>query len=911
MAKKKTNDSQTDMFGGDDLSEGYRTSLIDYSAIDPLPLLGDYRLATNMSQLADVADAIADANRRGELVSFDTEFTGAGDDVNIHRPGVRVNGISIGVRAHDGPVSKRVCWYIPLLHRYAEEQVSSDQARSVLYPLMSQAILATHNGKIDVSALVYAGWDSLPIGFDTYTAAHFLQWQLEKDQALRWAEHTGKNPDHFFYLKGLKELALNELGREQAISYEQVITRSGQDPKKAHDFGLVSLSDAQAYVGQDADLTLELAERLKPMIDGSFMAPIYYRITLPLLEVLGKMERRGIFIDPDHYRNLIADYSTRIKSLDDTLQSYLGKAVGWSTDTQVRYLLYTHLALPVKERTRTGQPAVGKSSLAELLTHAKETWEPNKHCPITKKEDLVTVLRTLQERSKLNKLLTTYDMRKYGVKEVLISDKKYLQVHTQYNESGTATQRLSSKSPNGQNFPQQGEGKEIRNGVVAVKDDHTWYFVVSDLSQIEPRCMAYFIALLGDESFLNSYRNNLDIYITIATYALTLLYEQIDKEGKERKASKVLMLALSYGSSAAGLASNTHIEALGLDLKGVERVLKTLFETVPGIRLYHWNSVAWGLYRGYTQSLWGFPRPAGDLRADRTDWRLEAVRAMMNHVMQSFAAQVLAAAMVWLDNLLVKYRLEHVIQMVLQVHDEIDARVRGDYMLVAQALFSKCMKYVADLGAPMKIDIEVGVLDKDGSRWGNLVAFDKLELSEQAPETVELIAKIEQEPNPFADMPLAEMATPFDLALVPDQDLEIYLWHAAHLGITTLNDPRLPSVPNTGIVVGSREFTNTYDGKKSKRYRALLIRNGAVTPLHSTTARLTEHEGKAVVIDGAYNDKYATFDVSSLFPLSESYKIRESLKAGLPYRYGDKLLRLDRLRDAIRGLAKSPDTVVY
>lgn len=922
MAKKQRQDLAVDMFAGQDLSEGGAVPIV--RATSPLPERGDYRLVTAAGDLDALTDAIDEARSSGTMVSFDTEFSGAGVDVNIHLPGVKLVGLSVGVPG--------VSWYVPLAHRHTDgvAQLPHDLVRARLNGRLAAARLASHNGKIDVSALVYAGWSPLPITFDTYTAAHFLEWKLSGEQAQRWARWHGDNPAKFFYKKSLKDLATNELDidPDELITFEHVIARSGQqNPKRNPDFSLVSLDDARIYVGQDADLTSQLAERWRPLIDGSFLEPIYRRITMPLLGVLGKMERRGFYVDPAHYEEVMGRYAAEIARHDTTLERYLGRAVGWKTDAQLRYLLYTHLGLPVRDRTKTGVPAVGKSAMQELLGYAMYEWRRPGTCPLATREELVAVITTLQKRAKLSKLVSTYDMRLHASDWIEVNGKQYGVVHTQYNESGTATGRKNSVAPNAQNLPAKGDGKDIRNGVVALaewlesadgqawgktpeareilgegqrrrvgKQRRDWYYLVADLSQIEPRCMAFFIALLGDTTLLDSYQAGRDIYKTIAAAALDKDYD--DVTDAERSAAKILVLALAYGSSAAGLASNPLITALGLDVKGVEQALETLFKNIPGLRLYHWNAIAWGLYRGYTESLWGFARSAADLRSARRDYRTGAVRALINHVIQSFAAQIIDAAMVWIDDILTRYGLEDVIKLTLQVHDEIDSQVRGDYLVLANAILNKCMRQVVDLGAPLKIDVEVGVLDDEGSRWGNLIALKDVELPPQHPETELMLQWLETEPNPFADMPLAQMATPFDLSIVADEDLPIYLWHAANLNVT-LNDSRLPQCSLSrpqGWIVDAKEY-QPRDERGRRYYRATIIGNGGMVRLHSRNVPLVEGPGQQVY--GKFSDTYGTFDVESVAPLDPDLVIREALRNGTPVARTPFLIHCDQLRAAI------------
>jgi DNA polymerase-1 len=875
MAKaKKINEAQSMMFDESVDLTGSRTVLT--RPAKPLRLLGSYRLVTTLGDLDEVEDIVDQANAAGAMVSFDTEFSGAGADVNVHRPELKLVGLSLAVQG--------LAWYIPVAHKYWDDvpQLPLGTVRRSLNDRLRAAKLATHNGKVDTVTLVRSGFDRMSIFFDTMTAAHTLQWKIQGAQAQRWAERTGKNPDDFFFLKGLKPLAENELGILDTIDYEEVIARSGQQKNKAHDFALVGPEDARAYVGQDADLTIRLAERWLPMIEGTFMEPIYRRITMPLLTVLAKMEQRGIYIDINHYRDLVARYETEIAAIDAQLREALGRNTKWKTDSDLRYLFHKRWRLPVRSRTRTGEPAVGKNEIAEHVTYVKEEWKPFKGAGVDTVDEMLRIIKLIQTRAKTAKLLTTYDLRQHAVAFVSIGGMQLGEVHTEYGESATATNRLASRNPNSQNMPAKGEGgKDIRNGIIAPKSNgHTWHMIVADLSQIEPRCTAYFLSLLNDHSFLNSYKDGRDIYKTIASAALSVLYEEI--VDKQRGGGKVFVLAATYGSSAAGLASNTLIEALGLDLNGTKQAIESLFAQIPGLRRYHWNAVAWGLLRGYTESLWGFARPAGDLRSSRMDIRAATVRALMNHVIQSFASQVLNASLVWIDAILVKYSLEEVIQLILQIHDEIDSRVRDDYMLVAEAVMQRCMRHVTDLGAPMKIDVEVGAVDEQGSRWGNLIPFSKVELCVQHEDTQRLIAAIEQEPSPFADMPLAQMATPFDLTVVPDDDLPIYLWHAANIKVV-LDDQRLPVCTNErprGYITGVKSYEKIdKKGVAKTTYRATMVGRGGNVPMVSFTVELSESYAQ---VNGKWQPEYQSFLVDQVLPIDPALDLRDALRTGTP-----------------------------
>ena len=436
MARRKKNDAQESLFDPATLEDaGTFVPMIDPS--DMLPLYGDYRKVTTLAELEELCAHLDDAIQRKIFVAYDTEFAEASvpgqSGLDPHRPGVTAVGLSYAM--------DDTAYYVPIGHRNLRtldsrgafyDQLPADLIRESLSPRMVRSRIATHNGKIDGHILARSGYQEVPIAFDTMTAAHFLQYRLQDNQRKPFIAKHG-NANGFVYRKGLKQLSEVELGWP-TIHFEDVMVRCGQGRTRQPDVRSAYIDDMVAYAGHDAMQTLALANMFYGYINGTFMQPVYERIFMPLLTVLGKMERRGITVDMAHFGRLMEKYDQQLRVYDEKLYELVGRKVEWGKDNQVRWLLFEHYGLPILNRTASGESEVTKESLNELTTYVKERWLGHGHTsngtssrwgwwslPAAKegalertpqnRDLLLSVIKTLQSRSKIDKLRTTYDLR--------------------------------------------------------------------------------------------------------------------------------------------------------------------------------------------------------------------------------------------------------------------------------------------------------------------------------------------------------------------------------------------------------------------------------------------------------------------------------------------------------------------
>ncbi len=825
----------------------------------PLPLLGDYRLVNTPEALEDMIAVLDTANAENEFVAWDTEFHGAGIEgergLNVFKKGVVLVGISVAAYS--------TAWYIPVGHMQAEEpQLPLDVVREALAPRLRSARLCAHNWKIDAHMAYINGFGELPCAFDTYTAAHFLRPEIEKNQ-------------EGFFKKNLKTLSVAELGIDTLL-LEEVMQRAEQSLKSSGDVRLTYIQDMVAYAGHDAMQTLMLARHFDALISGTSMAPLYYRVFMPLLPVLANLEQQGIYVDLKYLDTLLERYRQEIEKHTATIVELLGYDP--STDDLLRDLLYNQWGMPVLERTDTGLPATTASALIDVESQLTD-------------RDRLKAMKALRKRKKLSKIVSTYNLRNYVVEEVQLGGKLYGIIHTTVNECGAATGRTSSDAPNSQNMPNNKEGDEedqadailIRSTIVAPEDE---LIVVRDLSQIEPRGGALVTSCLGDDTLAESYRQGKDIYQTMGAPVAQLPAEQI--VGNLRKAAKLMVLAIFYGLSALSLAKNKVMAVFSKDKKTLltndeaSQAMNRLYTGIPGLKKYQWNAVAWALYRGYAESIWGFRMPAENLRSKEPGYRAirsGTSRSVRNQEIQGWACSYLEAAMIWTHQIIKKYKLEDVIKAMMTVHDEADYRVKKPYVDLLIGITDHTMtNLVPGLGVPIASDAEVG------QTWGDVQDWRDPEKWKHKPPqwegTAALLDKIRQEKSPFADMPLADVTKPFQMSWVPWEDIGIYCWHAANLDVA-IGDSRLP-VKNyqhpAGFLIDTRKIKRTPEqleaGKKDYWKGILVCRDGNI-PVVSFNQPIKDGY---VALSGIYDERWGSFQVHTCERLQRNSELLDAFR---------------------------------
>ena len=424
--------------------------------------------------------------------------------------------------------------------------------------------------------------------------------------------------------------------------------------------GAFSAAAAQALVGP---LSKALEE------DGSLQ--LLRQVELPLMAVLARMEHTGCSLDTALLREMSAQLGEQIAALKAEVFELAGEEFNINSPKQLGTILFEKLGLDVRKtkKTKTGY-STNEAVLQKLSA------------------DHPLPAKILQYRE-LAKLQSTY----LDALPALVSPVDG-RVHTTFNQTVTATGRLSSSDPNLQNIPVRTElGRRIREAFVVPQG---WVFVSADYSQIELRLLAH---LSGDPGLIEAFNSNADFHAATASMVFGVPVDEVTPEQRSR--AKAVNFGIVYGQQAFGLGQSLHIP-----LAEAQEMIDRYYAAYPGVRAYLDRTVEEAREKGYAVTMFGRKRHIPDIHAKNPNLRSFGERTAMNHPMQGSAADIIKLAMIAVARRLKEEGLRA--RMVLQVHDELDFECPADELERLKALVVECMDNVVATAAPMRADVGVG-----------------------------------------------------------------------------------------------------------------------------------------------------------------------------------------------------------
>lgn len=578
-----------------------------------------------------------DVLNKTELFAFDTETT------SLNYMDAEIVGVSFAVKPGKAA-------YIPLAHDYENVPAQLDRAKvlAALKPILENPALKKigHNIKYDLEVLANYDIHLQGIGFDTMLESYVL-------------DSTSNNHD-------MDSLALKYLGW-RTIKFEDV---AGKGAKQVT-FDKVSIESAATYAAEDADVTLQLQHTLWPKLESEpGLKSVFEDIELPLVPVLARIERNGVLIDADMLLKQSNELEKRLIELEQETFQLAGGEFNLNSPKQLQDILYSKLALPILQKTPTGQPSTAEAVLQELALDY----------PLPK---------FIIEYRGLSKLITTYTKR---LPEQINTHTK--RIHTSYNQTGAATGRLSSSDPNLQNIPvRTKEGRRIRQAFIAPPG---YKLISADYSQIELRIMAH---ISNDPNLLKAFEQNLDVHKSTAAEVLGVALEDVTSE--ERRAAKAINFGLIYGMSAFGLAKQ-----LGIDRNAAQNYIELYFTRYPLVKAYMENTRIQAHERGYVETLWGRRLYLPDINSSQIPRQKAAERTAINAPLQGSAADIIKRAMVSLDTWLLQNKIDA--KMIMQVHDELVFEVADADVEKMKEVIATHMMGAAQLKVPLLVDVGVG-----------------------------------------------------------------------------------------------------------------------------------------------------------------------------------------------------------
>ncbi|ELB2882196.1 DNA polymerase I [Vibrio alginolyticus] len=576
-------------------------------------------------------NAWLDKLQTAELFAFDTETD------NLDYMLANLVGLSFAV-------DEGIAAYVPVAHDYldAPEQLDRDWVLEQLKPILEDAAKAKvgQNLKYDASVLARYDIELKGIKHDTMLESYIYN-------------SVGGKHD-------MDSLALRFL-QHSCISFEQIAGKG----KNQLTFNQIELEQASPYAAEDADVTLRLHNRLFANIEqDESLKTVYEEIEMPLVPVLSRIERTGVFIDEMKLSAQSVEITARLDELEKKAYEIAEQEFNMNSPKQLQAILFEKMGLPVVKKTPSGTPSTNEEVLQELALDY----------PLPK---------LILEYRGLAKLKSTYTD-----KLPKMINPSTGRVHTSYHQAVTATGRLSSTDPNLQNIPIRNEaGRRIRQAFVAPSGHK---ILAVDYSQIELRIMAH---LSGDQALLDAFRDGKDIHAATAAEIMGVSIEDVSSE--QRRRAKAVNFGLIYGMSAFGLAKQ-----LGIPRGEAQAYMDTYFERYPGVMQYMEDTRSTAADKGYVETIFGRRLHLPEIKSRNGMRRKAAERAAINAPMQGTAADIIKKAMLLVDQWIQEEGNGRV-KLLMQVHDELVFEVEESSLSEIESKVQKLMESAAELKVPL------------------------------------------------------------------------------------------------------------------------------------------------------------------------------------------------------------------
>ncbi len=609
--------------------ENERPGTVAQSAAPTVAGQCDYRVVDTPEGLASLREELSGVSR----LAVDTETTST-DPMRAS-----LVGVSLAWTPRRGV-------YVPVAGPLGATVLDVGEVREMIGPMLADADVAKvgHHLKYDLIVLANAGFEVAGELFDTLIAAHVL--------------------DSTRMTYKLDALAA-ELLDHRCIPIEEVIGRG----RNQITMDRVPIDVVGPYAAEDADVTLRLAGVLEDRLRDEGLEELCYRLELPLLTVLQKMEMRGVTVDPAVLKEMEVALSRRAETLRERIVEVAETAFNPDSPKQLGEVLFERLKLPVIKRRKTG-PSTDSSVLAELASQ----------------HELPSLILDYR---KLTKLLGTY-LR--GLGECI--HPRTGRVHTSFHQAGTSTGRLSSSDPNLQNIPiRTEEGRDIRRAFVA---EPGWLLLSADYSQVELRMLAH---LCEDPTLTAAFAEGQDIHRTVAAEVFSVPLDEVT--GEMRSRAKGVNFGIIYGQTAFGLS-----KALRIGRAEAGEFIERYRKRFPRIDEFLQTCVDHAKRHGYVETLFGRRRRINDIDSRNPQRRAQAERLAINSVVQGSAADLIKQAMIHIDA-----RIEaeaRPSRMLLQIHDELLFELPQDAVASEREMIISEMSSAIELSVPLKVDVGIG-----------------------------------------------------------------------------------------------------------------------------------------------------------------------------------------------------------
>ncbi len=601
----------------------------------------------------DKLDALIEALDTPDGFSFDTETTSK-DPMRA-----RLVGLSFSTEPYTG-------WYVPVGHAEGR-QISMDRVLDRLEPIFTNPDVpkTAHNANYDMMTLENHGIKLEGLAFDTMLAAHV----------------SGEGQ------VGLKDLTLKFFGKTMT-PITDLIGRGRKQVTMAE----VEIAKAAEYAAADADFTERLKRELEPRIEQLDLERTLREYEMPLVPVLIRMQRDGVAIDVDTLKRMSVELSDNLDTIRNDMYKTIGHEFNLNSSQQLGDVLFNELRLPTSNIRRTKS---GYSTNAATLDDLKHRLDIGAIPDADARS--YDVMNGILEHRQLSKLKSTYVD---ALPEMVNPETG--RIHTKYNQTGSATGRVSSNDPNVQNIPVRTElGRQVRKAFVA-PDAPGATLLAADYSQIELRVLAHYSK---DPSLLEAFHRGEDIHSATSSLVYDVPIGEVTAD--MRRFAKILNFGVLYGLTAYGISRQTD-----LNPEQGQRFIDLYFERYPGIRGYVEDTIEGCKVRQYVETLLGRRRYLPDINTRNFHLRQAAERAAINMPIQGTAADIIKIAMIRIMERMTELDMRS--RMILQVHDELIFETPKDELDRMRAIVTELMPASLNLAVPLKVEL------KTGDTWGDL-----------------------------------------------------------------------------------------------------------------------------------------------------------------------------------------------
>ncbi len=574
---------------------------------------------------------LVDQLLKQKAVCFDTETT------SLNELEAELIGMSFSYK-------KGLAYYIPL----SDDREKTLETLEIFKPFFEnlEIIKIAHNLKYDYKVLAQYNIEVKGHLFDTMIAHYLL------------------NPDGRHGMDYLSEVYLNY----KPIPIENLIGKKGKKQGTLRDIDVLEQTN---YAAEDADITMQLYELFAPQLEKEGLERLFYKVEMPLMTVLAKMELRGVALDEEWLAKESVDLENDLKALESKIFELSGEEFNMNSPRQLGEVLFEKLQLdPKAKKTKTGQYATSEDILQKLAS---------KH----------EIIQHILEYRTYQKLKSTYV-------DALPSqiDAFDQRVHTNFSQTTAATGRLASVNPNLQNIPiRTVRGQQIRGAFVAGEGKQ---IISADYSQIELRLIA---EISGEENMIKAFQDGEDIHASTASKLFKVPLEEVTKT--QRSQAKTVNFGIIYGQGAFALAEQT-----GMSRSEAKQMIDSYYETYPRLKDYMAEQVQKAREKGYVETILGRKRHLKDINSNNFVVKGHAERNAVNAPIQGSAADIIKIAMINIEDELGKGDLQT--RMLLQVHDELLFEAPKEEVEQVSALIKSEMETAFQTQVPLVVEVGSG-----------------------------------------------------------------------------------------------------------------------------------------------------------------------------------------------------------